>query len=222
MAFGNIAEAAANSACDSLGNLLLDTSKNKRVDYMYNQFNRLVKRPPLIGEVIWMFKNASLKQKVILVIVYILWIPMLGAIGYGIYLDLQPPPPLSPMQKQTERYAHNFGFPWQNVYVDAVGISDWCYHEKWGRIQTDHYYYEVVTSDQTPYLILVGYDPLAIYEELHDGQSYRLIGDTAQTPNDVLEGVADLKGTTVDELRELYGYRCLSIYPSRSEKLPAA
>ena len=222
MAFGNIAEAAANSACDSLGNLLLDTSKNKRVDYMYNQFNRLVKRPPLIGEVIWMFKNASLKQKVILVIVYILWIPMLGAIGYGIYLDLQPPPPLSPMQKQTERYAHNFGFPWQNVYVDAVGISDWCYHEKWGRIQTDHYYYEVVTSDQTPYLILVGYDPLAIYEELHDGQPYRLIGDTAQTPNDVLEGVADLKGTTVDELRELYGYRCLSIYPSRSEKLPAA
>ena len=171
---------------------------------------------------IWMFKNASLKQKVILVIVYILWIPMLGAIGYGIYLDLQPPPPLSPMQKQTERYAHNFGFPWQNVYVDAVGISDWCYHEKWGRIQTDHYYYEVVTSDQTPYLILVGYDPLAIYEELHDGQHYRLIGDTAQIPNDVLEGVAELKGMTVDELRELYGYRCLSIYPSRSEKLPAA
>ena len=221
MAFGNIAEAAANSACDSLGNLLLDTSKNKRVDYMYNQLNQLVKRTTH-REVIWVFKNASLKQKIILVIVYILWIPMLGAIGYGIYLDLQPPPPLSPMQKQTERYAHNFGFPWQNVYVDAVGISDWCYHEKWGRIQTDHYYYEVVTSDQTPYLILVGYDPLAIYEELHDGQPYRLIGDTAQTPNDVLEGVAELKGTTVDELRELYGYRCLSIYPSRSEKLPAA
>ena len=221
MAFGNIAEAAANSACDSLGNLLLDTSKNKRVDYMYNQLNQLVKRTTH-REVIWVFKNASLKQKIILVIVYILWIPMLGAIGYGIYLDLQPPPPLSPMQKQTERYAHNFGFPWQNVYVDAVGISDWCYHEKWGRIQTDHYYYEVVMSDQTPYLILVGYDPLAIYEELHDGQPYRLIGDTAQTPNDVLEGVAELKGTTVDELRELYGYRCLSIYPSRSEKLPAA
>ena len=222
MAFGNIAEAAANSACDSLGNLLLDTSKNKRVDYMYNQFNRLVKRPPLIGKVIWMLKNASLKQKVILVIVYILWIPMLGAIGYGIYLDLQPPPPLSPMPKQTERYAHNFGFPWQNVYVDAVGISDWCYHEKWGRIQTDHYYYEVVTSDQTPYLILVGYDPLAIYEELHDGQPYRLIGDTTKIVDRVFKGVAELKGTTVDELRELYGYRCLAITPSRSEKLPAA
>lgn len=42
MAFGNIAEAAANSACDSLGNLLLDTSKNKRVDYMYTQLNQLV------------------------------------------------------------------------------------------------------------------------------------------------------------------------------------
>lgn len=131
------------------------------------------------------------------------------------------PPPLSPMQKQTERYAHYFGFPWQNVYVDAVGISDWCYHEKWGRIQTDHYYYEVVTSDQTHYLILVGYDPLAIYEDLHDGQPYRLIGDTTKIVDRVFKGVAELKGTTVDELRELYGYRCLSIYPSRSEKLPA-
>lgn len=70
-------------------------------------------------------------------------------------------------------------------------------------------------------MILVGYKPLSVYEELHDGQPYRLIGDTAQTPNDVLEGVAELKGTTVDELRKLYGYRCLSIYPSRSEKLPA-
>lgn len=167
------------------------------------------------------WKNATRLQKIILVISLILCIPLLGCIIYGIYLDLQPPPPLSPMQKQTERYAHNFGFPWQNVYVDAVGVSDWCYHEKCGSIQTDHYYYEVVTSDQTPYLILVGYKPLSVYEELQDGQPYRLIGDTAQTPNDVLEGVAELKGTTVDELRELYGYRCLSIYPSRTEKLPS-
>ena len=169
-----------------------------------------------------MFKGFSRLQKVIFVIALILWIPLLGCIIYGIYLNLQPLPPLSPMQKQTERYAHNFGFPWQNVYVDAVGISDWCYHELWSQGQFNHYYYEVVTSDQTPYLILVGYDPLAIYEELHDGQPYRLIGDTAQIPNDVLEGVAELKDMTVDELRELYGYRCLSIYPSRSEKLPAA
>lgn len=167
------------------------------------------------------WKNATRLQRILLVVVCILWIPLLGCIIYGIYLDLQPPPPLSPMQKQTERYAHYFGFPWQNVYVDAVGISDWCYHEKWGRIQTDHYYYEVVTSDQTPYLILVGYDPLSVYEELQDGQSYRLIGDTTKIVDRVFKGVAELKGTTVDELRELYGYRCLSIYPSRSEKLPS-
>lgn len=169
-----------------------------------------------------MFKDLSRLQKVIFVLALILWIPLLGCIIYGIYLNFQPPPPLSPMQKQTERYAHNFGFPWQNVYVDAVGISDWCYHELWSQGQFNHYYYEVVTSDQTPYLILVGYDPLAIYEELHDGLPYRLIGDTAQIPNDVLEGVAELKGTTVDELRELYGYRCLSIYPDQVEKLPAS
>lgn len=161
-------------------------------------------------------------EKIFLVISPVLAAPIVAGIIYGIYLNLQPLPPLSPMQKQTERYAHNFGFPWQNVYVDAVGISDWCYHELWSQGQFNHYYYEVVTSDQTPYLILIGYDPLAIYEELHDGQHYRLIGDTAQIPNDVLEGVAELKGTTVDELRELYGYRCLSVYPDRIEKLPAA
>ena len=140
-----------------------------------------------------MFKGLSRLQLVIFVIALILWIPLLGCIIYGIYLDFQPPPPLSPMQKQTERYAHYFGFPWQNVYVDAVGISDWCYHEKWGRIQTDHYYYEVVTSDQTHYLILVGYDPLAIYEDLHDGQPYRLIGDTTKIVDRVFKGVAELK-----------------------------
>ena len=64
--------------------------------------------------VVWMreaWKNATRLQKIILVIALILWIPLLGCIIYGIYLDLQPPPPLSPMQKQTERYAHNFGFP---------------------------------------------------------------------------------------------------------------
>lgn len=107
------------------------------------------------------------------------------------------------------------------MYVDAVGVSDWCYHEKWGRIQTDHCYYEVVTSDQTPYLILVGYKPLSVYEELQDGQPYRLIGDTTKIVDRVFKAVAELKGTTVDELRELYGYRCLSIYPSRTEKLPS-
>lgn len=166
------------------------------------------------------WKNATRLQKILLVVVYILWIPMLGAIGYGIYLDFKPLPPLSPMQKQTERYAHNFGFPWQNVYVDAVGISDWCYHEKVAPAQFNHYYYEVVTSDQTPYLILVG-KPLSVYEELHDGQPYRLIGDTTKIQDRVFKAVAELKGTTVDELRELYGYRCLSIYSSRSEKLPS-
>ena len=167
------------------------------------------------------WKNATRLQKILLVVVYILWIPMLGAIGYGIYLDFKPLPPLSPMQKQTERYANYFGFPWQNVYVDAVGVSDWCYHEKWGRIQVDHYYYEVVTSDQTPYLILVGYKPLSVYEELQDGQPYRLIGDTTKIVDRVFKAVAELKGTTVDELRELYGYRCLAITPSRTEKLPS-
>lgn len=167
------------------------------------------------------WKNATRLQKILLVVVYILWIPMLGAIGYGIYLDFKPLPPLSPMQKQTERYANYFGFPWQNVYVDAVGVSDWCYHEKCGSIQTDHYYYEVVTSDQTPYLILVGYKPLSVYEELQDGQPYRLIGDTTKIVDRVFKAVAELKGTTVDELRELYGYRCLAITPSRTEKLPS-
>ena len=169
-----------------------------------------------------MFKGLSRLQKVIFVIALILWIPLLGCIIYGIYLNLQPPPSLSPMQKQTGRYDHNFGLPWQNVYVDAVGISDWCYHELWSQGQFNHYYYEVVTSDQTPYLILIGYKPLSVYENLHDGQPYRLIGDTAQIPNDVLAGVAELKGTTVDELHELYGYRCLSIYPDRIEELPAS
>lgn len=160
-------------------------------------------------------------EKIFLLISPILAAPIVAGVIYGIYLDFQPPPPLSPMQKQTERYAHNFGFPWQNVYVDAVGISDWCYHETRAPIQFDHYYYEVVTSDQTPYLILIGYDPLAIYEELHDGKPYRLIGDTTKIEDSVFKGVAELKGTTVDELRELYGYRCLSIYPDRIEKLPA-
>lgn len=65
MATGNIAEAAANSAGDSLDNLVLDTSKNKRVDYVYNQLNPLVKRHSLIGKVIWMFKNTSRRQKII-------------------------------------------------------------------------------------------------------------------------------------------------------------
>ena len=215
----------ANFTPDTLGSLVLDTAKNKRVDYVYNKLNQLVKRPTLRRRVIWMRKPwNSLRrwEKIFLVISPILAAPIVAGVIYGIYLDFQPPPPLSPMQKQTERYAHNFGFPWQNVYVDAVGVSDWCYHETRAPIQFDHYYYEVVTSDQTPYLILVGYDPLAIYEDLHDGQPYRLIGDTTKIEDSVFKGVAELKGTTVDELRELYGYRCLSIYPSRSEKLPAA
>ena len=215
----------ANFTLDTLGSLVLDTAKNKRVDYMYNQLNLPGKRPPLVGKVIGMrkFWNSLRRwEKIFLVISPVLAAPIVAGVIYGIYLDFQPPPPLSPMQKQTERYAHYFGFPWQNVYVDAVGISDWCYHEKWGRIQTDHYYYEVVTSDQTHYLILVGYDPLAIYEDLHDGQPYRLIGDTTKIVDRVFKGVAELKGMTVDELRELYGYRCLSVYPDRIEKLPAS
>lgn len=192
---------------------------------MVDKLNQLVKRPPLIGEVIWMRKlwNGLRRwEKIFLVISPILAAPIVAGVIYGIYLDFQPPPPLSPMQKQTERYAHNFGFPWQNVYVDEVGISDWCYHETRAPIQLDHYYYEVVTSNQTPYLILIGYDPLSVYENLHDGQPYRLIGDTTKIEDSVFKGVAELKGTTVDELRELYGYRCLSIYPDRIEKLPAA
>lgn len=168
-----------------------------------------------------MFKNASLKQKILLAIVYILWIPMLGFIGYGIYLDHQPPPPLSPMQKQTGPRDHYFGFPWQNVYIDAVGISDWCYHEKWAPAQFNFYFYEVATDDQTCFLIEVN-RPLSVYENICNGEPYRLIGDTTQIPNDVLKGVAELKSTTVDELRELYGYRCLSVDRDKIEKLPAA
>ena len=166
------------------------------------------------------WKNATRLQKIILVIALILWIPLLGCIIYGIYLDLQPPPPLSPMQKQTERYAHNFGFPWQNVYVDAVGISDWCYHEKVAPAQYNFYYYEVVTDDQTPFLIEVN-RPLCAYEDIHNGEPYRLIGDTTKIQDRVFKAVAQLKGTTIDELRELYGYRCLFVYQDEIEKLPS-
>lgn len=160
-------------------------------------------------------------EKIFLVISPILAAPIVAGVIYGIYLDFQPPPPLSPMQKQTERYAHNFGFPWQNVYVDAVEISDWCYHEKVAPAQYNFYYYEVVTDDQTRFLIEVN-RPLSVYKNICNGEPYRLIGDTTKIQDRVFKGVAELKGTTIDELRELYGCRCLFVYQDEIEKLPAA
>lgn len=38
------AEGAANFTHDTLGNLVLDTPKNKSVDYEYNQMNQLVRK----------------------------------------------------------------------------------------------------------------------------------------------------------------------------------
>lgn len=158
-------------------------------------------------------------QIIILVIVYILLIPLIGLIGYCMYLDSLPPPELSPMQKQTGQYDHYSGFPWENVYIDAVGVSDWCFHIMRGRSFTDYYYYEVVTSDQSVFLVEAMYNPMSFYEDLRNGEPYRIIGNTKQIKNKVLEGVAELKGMTVEEVRDLYGYRCLAYSVIRTKKL---
>lgn len=43
---GRIVKVPANFTFDTLGSLVLDTAKNKRVDYEYNKLNLPMKRPP--------------------------------------------------------------------------------------------------------------------------------------------------------------------------------
>lgn len=63
--------------------------------------NQPVKRLPLIGKAIGMRKlwNSLRRwEKIFLVISPILAAPIVAGVIYGIYLDFQPPPPLSPMK----------------------------------------------------------------------------------------------------------------------------
>lgn len=43
---GRIVKAPANFTFDTLGSLVLDAAKNKRVDYEYNKLSLPMKRPP--------------------------------------------------------------------------------------------------------------------------------------------------------------------------------
>lgn len=63
--------------------------------------NQPVKRPPLRRKGIGMRKlwNSLRRwEKIFLVISPILAAPIVAGVIYGIYLDFQPPPPLSPMK----------------------------------------------------------------------------------------------------------------------------
>lgn len=51
-AFGDIPKGLPNSICDTLGNLVVATVKNKSVDYAYNELNQRVKEIPCTKEVL--------------------------------------------------------------------------------------------------------------------------------------------------------------------------
>ena len=44
MVSSDIAKVVTNYSYDTLGNLVLETSKNKSVDYEYNELNQLVRK----------------------------------------------------------------------------------------------------------------------------------------------------------------------------------
>lgn len=51
MVSSNIAKEVTNYTYDTLGNLVLETVKNKSVDYEYNELNQLVKKTTSENEV---------------------------------------------------------------------------------------------------------------------------------------------------------------------------